>query len=80
MPESRKPKKKAPYPWRDDEKALMDARITEFSDPDLSKDARHIVLREVLTEMKELYDPPLSLPEWNLKKIVSGIFYPCYGH
>lgn len=62
---------KAAYPWRTDERALMDTRMVEFSDPNLSKDARHILLREILTEMKELYDPPLSLLEWKLKKIVS---------
>lgn len=67
----RKAIKNVPYDFTAEEDAFMDARMAEFSDPDCSKDARLTIVREVLTAMKEIYEPPLSDSEWKLKKIVS---------
>lgn len=71
----RKSIKNDSYEFTTEEKAFMDARIVEFSDPACSKEARLIIVREVLTAMKTLYDPPLSDPEWNLKKIVCSFIF-----
>lgn len=58
-----------------EEDGFIDARMAEFSDPACSKEARLVIVREVLTAMRDLYDPPLSEAEWKLKKIVSSFIF-----